>query len=560
MALLQRLVSTRSIFRSSDTQNPRIGYLVRVGVLVALLVAVLSNVKTRAAFPGQNGKIAFSSNRTGDQEVYVMDALGGNVVRLTFDPSRDENPSFSGDGTRIAFDSQRDGNFEIYVMNADGTNPVRLTNNPAHDVAPAFSPDGSRIVFESTRDGGSEVYTVNINTGVETRLTTNLGDNHTSAWSPDGTKIAFHSRRDGNPEVYVMNADGTNQTRLTNNPAEDTAPNFNPDGSQIVFASDRDGNFEIYVMNADGTNPTRLTNTLAQEHYPAFSPEGGSIVFMSDRDGNPEVYVMRADGQDVRRLTNHPAVDTFPDWQPSFSFLSFPLRNKTAFTAKITSVFDHSMSETYCPDGIVTAYTGEQGSSLFNADFVGQFKDCGGSRGLDPVYGFCMDATCTPFSVGGQYTGGGDPRFLYYDGHPGYDYRTTDQDFDGTLCPGATACNPSGKTEVLAAAAGTVVCVRSGEQRVEGCSEGPGEVKIDHGNGYFSIYLHLSRIDARAGGNVTEGGVIGTSGAVGSRNNPHLHFEVRRNVGGVLVPVDPYGWEGASSDPYSRAVNVRLWK
>ena len=240
-------------------------------------------------------------------------------------------------------------------------------------------------------------------------------------------------------------------------------------------------------------------------------------------------------------------------------FLSFPLRNKTAFTAKITSVFDHSMSETYCPDGVVTAYTGEEGRREFGSDFVDRFKQCDAERGRDALYGF-MQATREPFSVGGQYAAGGNPSFLYYDGHPGYDYRTTDQAPNGTLCREATPCNHSGSTQVLAAAAGTVVCVRRGEAPVEGCGEGPGEVKIDHGNSYFTIYLHLSRIDVTPGRNVTEGDLIGTSGAVAARGNPHLHFEVRRNIGGVLVPIDPYGWTGPGRDPYSGGVSINLWK
>lgn len=56
------------------------------------------------------------------------------------------------------------------------------------------------------------------------------------------------------------------------------------------------------------------------------------------------------------------------------------------------------------------------------------------------------------------------------------------------------------------------------------------------------------------------GDVIGISGETGSKGNPHLHFEVRKNIGGILIPVDPYGWQGSSSDPYIRAVNMSLWQ
>jgi len=71
-------------------------------------------------------KIAFHSDRDGNQDIYVMNADGTNPTRLTSDPASDRVPAWSPDGTKIAFDSRRDGNFEIYVMNADGTNPTRL--------------------------------------------------------------------------------------------------------------------------------------------------------------------------------------------------------------------------------------------------------------------------------------------------------------------------------------------------------------------------------------------------------------------------------------------------
>ena len=84
--------------------------------------------------PAPCGKIAFISNRDGNDEIYVMNADGSNQTRLTNNPAM-IRPSFSPDGSKIAFVSNRDGNYEIYVMNADGSNQTRLTNNPATDVS-----------------------------------------------------------------------------------------------------------------------------------------------------------------------------------------------------------------------------------------------------------------------------------------------------------------------------------------------------------------------------------------------------------------------------------------
>ncbi|MFC1694264.1 SUMF1/EgtB/PvdO family nonheme iron enzyme, partial [Candidatus Latescibacterota bacterium] len=160
---------------------------------------------------------------------------------------------------KIAFSSYRDGNYEIYLMDTDGSNQTRLTFNSAYDSYPSWSPDGSQITFSSYRDGNYEIYVMNADGSNQTRLTYNSGYDWAPAWSPDGSQIAF-SYLDGYNEIYVMTADGSNQTRLTNNSVNDYKPTWSPDGSHIAFQSDRDGNYEIYVMNADGSNQTRLTD------------------------------------------------------------------------------------------------------------------------------------------------------------------------------------------------------------------------------------------------------------------------------------------------------------
>jgi len=85
-------------------------------------------------------KIAFRSDRDGNQEIYVMGTDGSNPVRLTNNVASDAFPAWSPDGSKIVFVSTRDGNEEIYVMDADGSNPVRLTNNTAQDRHPVWSP------------------------------------------------------------------------------------------------------------------------------------------------------------------------------------------------------------------------------------------------------------------------------------------------------------------------------------------------------------------------------------------------------------------------------------
>jgi len=97
---------------------------------------------------GDGSKIAFSSNRDGNHELYTMDPDGTNLVRLTDNAGDDESPDWSPDGSRIAFVSFRESNVDIYAMDPDGTDLVRLTTHAQGDNNPAWSPDGSKIAFD----------------------------------------------------------------------------------------------------------------------------------------------------------------------------------------------------------------------------------------------------------------------------------------------------------------------------------------------------------------------------------------------------------------------------
>jgi Tol biopolymer transport system component len=283
--------------------------------LVPVLLAVALAGGAEAAFPGQNGRIAFSSARDGNAEVYVAGPDGSGQMRLTTQPGTDVDPAWSPDGNRIAFTSNRAGSDDIFVMNGNGGGETQLTTDQASDVNPTWSPGARNIAFTTSRDGNAEIYVMNEDGSGQARLTNHPAPDAVPAWSPDGSRIAFTSARDGNYEIYVMNVDGSNPTRLTNDPGSDVSPAWSPDGRSIAFASDRDGNYEVYVMTAAGDAETRLTRNLEIDLDPVWSPDGSRIAFTTNRDANYEIYVMGADGSGPLRLTTHVAEDTTPDWQ-----------------------------------------------------------------------------------------------------------------------------------------------------------------------------------------------------------------------------------------------------
>jgi Tol biopolymer transport system component len=113
-----------------------VGITILASVAFTMLTLLPNQFSAFATVPGEDGtKLAFTSDRDVNREIYVMNAQdGSNQTRLTMNPATDEFPTWSPDGTKVAFTSDRDGNTEIYVMNAqDGSNQTRLTDNAASD-------------------------------------------------------------------------------------------------------------------------------------------------------------------------------------------------------------------------------------------------------------------------------------------------------------------------------------------------------------------------------------------------------------------------------------------
>lgn len=243
--------------------------------------------------------------------VNVNNAGRAALEEVTLD-GLDSVPDISADNSKIAFSSDRTGNNEIWLADADGSNLFNVTESTYDDLHPSLSPDGLSLVFMSDRDGDYEIYKINVNGSGLTKLTNNTWDDLYPTWGGNGDKIVYCSKQSGNNDIFVVDANGSNQTSLTNSAANDIIPDISPDGTKIVFTSNRNGSNDNYIMNIDGSAVTQITNSPGEDGHPSFSSNGQRIFFRSDRSGNLDIWSVGIDGSDIRHLTDDPAIDTFP--------------------------------------------------------------------------------------------------------------------------------------------------------------------------------------------------------------------------------------------------------
>ena len=168
-----------------------------------------------------DGKIAFSSSRSGYPNIFVVDQSGGNLHRLTNDNGPDVAPTWNRKtGSQIAFVSGRTGLPQIYTMEADGTNLQRITDQ-GYAVSPNWSPNGQFLTFSWMRKygpgepGSNDLYLMDVASKQWVQLTHDGGRNDFPSWSPDGRHIVFQSSRSGKEEIWSMLADGTKIQQLT---------------------------------------------------------------------------------------------------------------------------------------------------------------------------------------------------------------------------------------------------------------------------------------------------------------------------------------------------------
>jgi TolB protein len=308
--------SPGSATRAGKVQDAMVRAMIR-GVAAGLVLAVLAAAPAAGSLLHGNGAIAFDRHRHHNWDIWLKrPARGAPAARLTTSPADDFAPSFSPDGRRIAFTSDRRGNYDVYTMNAAGRDLRRITTNPGKDAFPSWSPNGRRLAFASNRTGDWELYTTNANgSGHLVQVTHRAGVDSLPVWSPDGTRLAFDAPRNRHYQICVVPAAGGTITVLTTGTARNVQPAWSPDGSQIAFTSNRSGSFDLWTIALSSRALHRLTTATTAEIQPAWSPDGTRILFARKTGAGQTVDVMPAGGGAATVLTGRRG-NEIPHWQP----------------------------------------------------------------------------------------------------------------------------------------------------------------------------------------------------------------------------------------------------
>ena len=262
-------------------------------------------------------KFAVTGSFSGNKEIWVVDADGGNLRPVTKNGAINLKPRWRPDGGAIAYTGYAAGNPDLYVADLIGRTVRRVSARTGLNTGGAFAPGGARVAATLSVGSDAEIFVMDASGRNPVRLTKSPGIDSSPCWSPDGSQIAFVSERSGSPQIYVMGADGSNPRRVTFSGAHNTDPAWSPRGDRIAFVG-RDGAFDVFTVGVDGRGMQRVTQGQGDNEDPSWSPDGRYIAFSSTRSAGSHIWIASEDGSFQVQVTSGKGGYTNPQWGPRF--------------------------------------------------------------------------------------------------------------------------------------------------------------------------------------------------------------------------------------------------
>ena len=316
-ALLERWLPMQLTMARTPSLRPILA-AVTLALLIAALVAtaLLIGAQRRPLpppfGPARNGAIVYSEG--GD--LFIADALSGEVRTLVAGPERDIDPLFANQGDRVAFVRSGDSEFQVMTVNPDGSDLNQLGKLPGGLDRMAWSPDGSALLvgYTETDYTGLRVAVVNADGSGSHGLDVGMTADYAS-WRPDGRQIVFrgHDLAAGTSSAFIVDAEGTNLRRLdieTTGDVDFEGLGWSPDGIHLGFMSNGSlGGVTGWQINIADIDPEgdlsdlrrlKLDPDSTDEHLPVWSPDSSQLAFLHEKDYKRQVGIFNADGSGYR--------------------------------------------------------------------------------------------------------------------------------------------------------------------------------------------------------------------------------------------------------------------